>query len=113
MPLLRKYFGKTLSLLPLICKNCSISGFLCLFLKTAKKNIFCLSVFNESRRKKKTKTCLDGSNLGFPSMAHELELDVTIGVTNSLEETDNLILPIYQFHAVLLGTPVKLKWNRF
>lgn len=46
-------------------------------------------------------TCLDGSSLGFPTMTHELELDVTTGVTNSLEEIDYLILPIYQFHAGL------------
>lgn len=34
-------------------------------------------------------------------MTHELELDLTTGVTNSLEKIDSLILPIYQFHAVL------------
>jgi len=34
-------------------------------------------------------------------MTHELELDATTGVTNSHEEIDYLILPVYQFHAVL------------
>lgn len=34
-------------------------------------------------------------------MVHELELDVTSGATNNLEEVDYLIFPIYKFHAVL------------
>lgn len=34
-------------------------------------------------------------------MVHELEWDVTSGVTNNLEEVDYLIFPIYKFHAVL------------